>query len=131
MNSNIYIIFRFTLIALLYFTIISILYDIVYRIYPSRYTSIGILFYILLAFRIIYKYIKEDEILEDDDEILNVKNPIITNIESECVICLDGIIKQNKVYELNCHHLFHKKCIDKWIYYGTTCPLCRIDIILE
>ncbi|CAN4124713.1 unnamed protein product [Withania somnifera] len=45
------------------------------------------------------------------------------NLESspvECAICL----------ELNCDHLFHRACLDRWMNCGRmTCPLCRNHLI--
>jgi len=49
-----------------------------------------------------------------------------------CSICLD-IIK-NEGQKLNCNHIFHKECIEKWFERGHQCPLCRkskFDISLE
>lgn len=47
--------------------------------------------------------------------------------EITCSICLDlfkeGLYKRT----LTCGHVFHKKCIDKWITkdFQKTCPICR------
>nr|QBK86379.1 MAG: putative RING finger E3 ubiquitin ligase [Marseillevirus LCMAC102] len=62
----------------------------------------------------------------------------------ECSICLDSfnyprmiliriakdfcpipILNDESVYQLNCGHTFHKKCIIKWLREHNTCPLCR------
>ena len=47
----------------------------------------------------------------------------------QCSICLEDMIQINTyVIELECNHKFHNTCIEIWILYNPTCPLCR-DII--
>lgn len=41
-----------------------------------------------------------------------------------CPICCTYIQSNEFVRDLNCHQ-FHKKCIDKWLKFNTTCPMCR------
>ncbi|GLJ55438.1 hypothetical protein SUGI_1190320 [Cryptomeria japonica] len=50
-----------------------------------------------------------------------------------CAVCLSSIQKDDKIRELcDCHHVFHRKCLDKWIdYYHHTCPLCRSSLVAE
>lgn len=45
----------------------------------------------------------------------------------KCVICLEDFKYRDKLIELECKgsHLFHHKCIKKWFYYKTFCPLCK------
>ena len=45
-----------------------------------------------------------------------------------CTICLEDFINNDNVIFLPCFHIFHKKCIFKWISKDATCPLCKIDI---
>lgn len=50
----------------------------------------------------------------------------------ECSICWDVISNKEK-HTLACHekHVFHKKCIEKWIIQNgeeATCPICRVPI---
>lgn len=48
--------------------------------------------------------------------------------QETCSICLENF-KINEGYrKLNCNHVFHKKCIDKWFLSGhRECPMCRED----
>merc|ERR1712228_390060 len=50
------------------------------------------------------------------------------NNKSECTICQNTQSDQNgnnKMIELNqCHHQFHKQCIDEWFKKKIQCPLC-------
>ncbi|KAG8035158.1 hypothetical protein G9C98_001648 [Cotesia typhae] len=53
--------------------------------------------------------------------------------ESECIICMEPIIKFGKVpsYTLRCKHTFHKKCIKNWFNQNQSCPTCRIHCIID
>jgi len=50
---------------------------------------------------------------------------------STCAICLDSIKVQGARRQLQCGHIFHVKCITKWLQaksqkgQATVCPLCR------
>lgn len=54
----------------------------------------------------------------------------------ECCICLEeknfshNENNENKIklIKLSCNHIFHEKCIKKWIQKDSTCPLCRFDL---
>jgi hypothetical protein len=53
-----------------------------------------------------------------------------SDIGKECVICTDLFRLNEGKRTLVCGHVYHKKCIDKWILdYKTTCPLCRQKIL--
>jgi hypothetical protein len=47
---------------------------------------------------------------------------------STCSICQDEYQIKEYKRELSCGHLFHKKCIDKWLKTNLTCPFCRDSI---
>lgn len=49
--------------------------------------------------------------------------------DSICVVCHDEYKCREHVRVLNCGHTFHKKCIDKWLCYMETCPLCRRIVV--
>lgn len=131
MNSTLYLFIRLTLGFVLYFSVVSTVYALAYHIYPTRYNGIIILFYIIFAAKIIINHCNNIHQDSEEERKTDVKNPVVINIEAECVICLDNISRQNIVYDLGCQHVFHKQCIDKWVHYGSTCPLCRNDIIVE
>lgn len=45
---------------------------------------------------------------------------------NKCTICLEDFTDQSCVRKMDCNHVFHKKCIDKWLLeYNYKCPMCR------
>jgi len=44
-----------------------------------------------------------------------------------CSICLEKINKLEK-YKTKCNHLYHIKCINKWLKINNTCPICRTEL---
>jgi Ring finger domain len=50
----------------------------------------------------------------------------------DCAVCLAGIHQDETVRWLpHCTHLFHRDCIDKWLGFHSTCPVCRITVNLD
>lgn len=45
-----------------------------------------------------------------------------------CVICLKDLLPNNRKKKLDCKHLFHSQCINKWIRVTPTCPLCKSEV---
>lgn len=68
-------------------------------------------------------------------KILNLSNFYRYNnstLEKCCFICYELFHENEYVRKLKCKHIFHKKCVDKWLYTQFleskdefTCPLCR------
>ncbi|BAT94628.1 RING-H2 finger protein ATL70-like [Vigna umbellata] len=55
------------------------------------------------------------------------KGSTSTNIpSSSCSICL-GDYKEGDMLRLlpHCHHIFHLACVDPWLRFHSTCPICR------
>lgn len=47
-------------------------------------------------------------------------------LEADCAVCLSQICRHEKLRVLpECKHGFHVQCIDTWLKYNPTCPLCR------
>jgi hypothetical protein len=43
-----------------------------------------------------------------------------------CVICQEETRLLNDIVrELQCMHIYHAKCIDRWLVNNRTCPLCN------
>ncbi|MED6201028.1 hypothetical protein PIB30_091013 [Stylosanthes scabra] len=58
-----------------------------------------------------------------------------TEEDTSCAVCLNQMKMEDEVRELmNCYHVFHKECIDRWLdhddnNHNPTCPLCRAPLI--
>ena len=66
------------------------------------------------------KICKPVRIKENDNLIIN----------KECcnICCEDYIVGQYKRTLPNCNHIFHKKCVDKWLKTKSNCPICRNEL---
>ncbi|KAI4378591.1 hypothetical protein MLD38_016051 [Melastoma candidum] len=48
----------------------------------------------------------------------------------DCSVCLTEFTSQCKINKLPCGHIFHGKCLEKWmVYWNITCPLCRSPLL--
>ena len=61
--------------------------------------------------------------------IKETKDYIVINKDfenNECIICLEPMIINDKVKILECGHMYHYDCINKWIEKKKeiNCPLC-------
>jgi len=49
--------------------------------------------------------------------------------DKQCSICMEDYEEDSSVSKsVSCLHLFHEKCLTKWIEINKTCPICRSDI---
>jgi hypothetical protein len=56
------------------------------------------------------------------------KNDVL--LTENCLICIENYTQgQFKRCLPKCKHIFHKKCIDKWLKKNASCPVCR-DVLL-
>lgn len=66
--------------------------------------------------------------------IKKLNDSIIKNQNDCCAICIQNFKTNEFVRILKCHHQFHKKCVDKWLYIQfcaddeLLCPLCQQNI---
>ena len=61
----------------------------------------------------------------DNLKILKYSKESLTN----CSICLMDVCKDDYYYEIKCNHIFHKKCLEKWLEeYNYICPVCRTEL---
>lgn len=66
---------------------------------------------------------------EELDKIPILDFSEIKTDEKTCSICLDEFDKESKIRKINCQHLFHSECIDKWLLENNyKCPVCRSSI---
>jgi len=48
---------------------------------------------------------------------------------ASCSICLNDYEDDDELRTLPCKHLFHSKCIDRWLANHSTCPLCIQPVV--
>lgn len=47
----------------------------------------------------------------------------------ECAVCLNEFEDEETLRLLpSCYHVFHPECIDAWLAFRTTCPVCRTNL---
>ena len=49
--------------------------------------------------------------------------------ETECTICLNSLDSVEDIRTTICNHTFHKQCIQNWLRYNVTCPICRDPLL--
>ena len=57
----------------------------------------------------------------EQSEVCNVNS---LRYQKECVICWDELGGGEIVTRLNCNHVLHTQCLEKWSKYNACCPLC-------
>jgi len=59
--------------------------------------------------------------------VLNIKqkeNPLADTKNDSCPVCLDDFKNREVLAICDCSHVFHKKCLTKWLEHKPTCPMC-------
>ena len=49
--------------------------------------------------------------------------------EDSCAICLQKFKGTDIIKEFCCKHIFHKKCLLKWLQNSNNCPLCKHNLM--
>ncbi len=70
------------------------------------------------------------------DDIIKMKTYIYKNEKenisgTKCSICIEDFLDESILKILNCRHSFHTNCIDGWLQYHASCPMCRKIINLN
>ena len=68
---------------------------------------------------------KEDFILELNEFQYKHINKYSSRKEENCTICLENFKGTDIIKEFSCKHIFHKKCLLKWLEKSNNCPLCK------
>lgn len=57
---------------------------------------------------------------------------IIDKLEIQCPICFDNIKEEELICKTPCNHIYHKKCLSKWLQqHKSSCPKCRSKVIIK
>lgn len=65
---------------------------------------------------------------EEDLEKLPIEK-FNSDEEIECSICRMEMEKEDEYFNIECKHMFHKECLEKWLTEcNYTCPVCRIEL---
>jgi len=75
-------------------------------------------------------YVWKDEIETTLLEELQSVVDKVTFKNETCSICLDNYTHNQRVGILSCGHAFHNTCINQWLGYQNTCPLCRANNVI-
>ena len=49
--------------------------------------------------------------------------------DQECSICLEEFKINEELIKIDCNHYFHSQCINDWIKFNGSCPLCRLNLL--
>jgi hypothetical protein len=101
--------------------VINILTLVLYTYYIISISLLDIVFmvYIIYTFSSFYWLI----IIVRDILRKKFYKLISLSINTECSICYEQIT--NNASKLECGHIYHRECIDKWVQVNSTCPYCR------
>ncbi|EJW05172.1 hypothetical protein EDEG_00738 [Edhazardia aedis USNM 41457] len=51
-------------------------------------------------------------------------------IPNECSVCLEKFLPKDKIRIFKCNHIFHSRCVDKWLTdFTAQCPICRKPVM--
>lgn len=70
----------------------------------------------------------------DTNLVINRHKPakyknLINCIDKDCIICYEQFTQNSMCISLKCAHVFHSKCINRWLKTSWVCPVCRVDDI--
>ncbi|RWR95850.1 E3 ubiquitin-protein ligase AIP2 [Cinnamomum micranthum f. kanehirae] len=62
--------------------------------------------------------------------IITVTDDILVRLgsETECAVCREKMVINDKMQELPCKHLFHPDCLKPWLDEHNSCPICRHEL---
>ncbi|KAK1631044.1 hypothetical protein QYE76_005359 [Lolium multiflorum] len=62
--------------------------------------------------------------------VVTVTEEVIARLgsETECAVCRENLVVDDKMQELPCKHLFHPPCLKPWLDENNSCPICRHEL---
>ena len=99
----------------------------------ASFSLVSFLFYYLKKLRRIHKVDQREQEVEMMARKA-VSRMVLRKVSEEdsmveCSVCLDMMAVDSEVRELPCSHVYHRKCVDKWLIRKRKCPLCKLDIL--
>jgi len=62
-------------------------------------------------------------------KLTSLHENLISTSSAICSICLDDYSDTHvNIVQLDCGHIYHKKCIREWLDNNDTCPECRSEV---
>ena len=62
-------------------------------------------------------------------KLKSLHEDLISTSSAICSICLDDYSDTGvAIIQLDCGHIYHKKCIHEWLDNNDTCPECRTEV---
>jgi hypothetical protein len=78
-----------------------------------------------------FNNLEDVKIVLNENDLNDIPEKKYSEISTEfntCSICQDELSKDNIIRQLNCSHIYHKECIDKYLLeYCSKCPICRAE----
>lgn len=72
------------------------------------------------------KTVSKEDLSKIKKEKFNLKEKIA------CPICYCDFKKNEEIRNLDCKHIYHRRCVDPWLLNNSdTCPVCRKAVIQE
>jgi hypothetical protein len=94
--------------------------------FPSQISKVVVIDYIKRFDRNTFKQRIQDKInsrFPSFDYVKVYVDEEFNEIDTLCTICYE-----DGEFQLNCGHIFHKYCINRWKQKSDSCPLCRQKI---
>jgi E3 ubiquitin-protein ligase SDIR1 len=64
-----------------------------------------------------------------EDGAQGAEGAAVAEEKETCIVCLDEHKPGQMMRTLPCMHVFHLKCIDKWLKNSLECPVCKTRIV--
>lgn len=48
--------------------------------------------------------------------------------QTKCLICLEEFGNGDDIKTLPCLHIYHQRCVERWLHTDNSCPVCKTPI---
>jgi hypothetical protein len=60
---------------------------------------------------------------------LYTRKRVCVGSDAECPICIGAYAVGTYQAQLRCEHVFHQRCLTRWLNVNPSCPLCRLKLM--